>query len=375
MRRLALALGLAVGSSVAACGGKPAAVTPPKPPAASATAPIPPCPETVVPGGDPLEATAFEGKPVVRVCVVGGTEASRRVAQRAIDARPSELAIGERVRADLETILKLGVFDDASAYGLRVQEGASFMLLYAVHERARIAEIGFHGANVLGDAALDAKLTIQKGSPYDPAKVNAIAQGVRDEYRARGYDSCRVKLVTEPAAPGHVRVRIEVDEGPLWRLTKIDFRGNERVGVAELRKASRLKVGQPFVQDEVELAGLLVSALYYDRGMVNVRLRTEDGAAANQGAHPIAFVIEEGDVFTIGALHATKLGAPVEKELLEKTLRSRPKQVFSRSAIVDDIERVKAYFARQNQQVEVLPITALDPKTKTIDLTFQIEQR
>ena len=87
----------------------------------------------------------------------------------------------------------------------------------------------------------------------------------------------------------------------------------------------------------------------------------------------LTFTIDEGDVFAIGSMHATKLGAPFEKELLEKVIRSRPKQVFSRATIVQDIERVKAFFAAKNQAVEVTPLTEIDAKKKTIDLTFKIE--
>lgn len=364
--------------ALAACGGGTKVPVAPtvKAPAEEQAQAVPPCPESILPGGDPLEAAAFEGKPVVRVCVVGGTEESRRSAQKAIDLKPSELATGERVRADLATIMKLGSFDDAAAYGLRVQAGRSVVLFYAVHDRPLIAEIGVEGAKLVGDSAVNAKLPLQKGNPYDPAKLNDFAQAVRDEYRTSGFDSCRVKVVSEPVAgtPARVRVRLVVDEGPLWKLTKLDFRGNKRVGAADLKKISTLEVGQPFWQDRVEHAALLITALYYDRGFVDVRVTSENGAtAAAPGATPITFVIEEGDVHTIGAVHVSKLGAPVEKELVEKVLRARPKQVFSRSAIVEDIERLKAYFARQSQQVEVTPLTEVDKKKKTIDLNFQIE--
>ena len=374
----AVALAFLPALALTACGGgakAPVAATV-KVPAEEQAQAIPPCPESILPGGDPLEAAAFEGKPVVRVCVVGGTEESRRQAQKAIDLRPSELATGERVRADLAAIMKLGAFDDAAAYGLRVQAGRSVVLFYAVHDRPLIAEIGVEGAKTVGDSVVNAKLPLQKGNPYDPAKLNDFAQAVRDEYRTSGFDSCRVKVVSEPIAgtPGRVRVRILVDEGPLWKLTKIDFRGNKRVAPAELKKASTLEIGQPFWQDRVDHAALLITMLYYDRGFVDIRVTPENGAAAGApGAVPITFVIEEGDVHTIGTVHVSKLGAPVEKELVEKVLRARPKQVFSRSAIVEDIERLKAYFTRQSQQVEVTPLTEVDKKKKTIDLTFQVE--
>lgn len=356
-----------------ACGGPVAA--PPKKPEAPAAA-IPPCPDTILPGGDPLEADAFEGKPVVRVCIVGGSEQSRKAAERVVELRASEIYSADRVRGDLEAILANGSFDDASAYGLRVRDGAAVLLFYTVHDRPRIADIAFEGAKVLGNAALAAKLPVEKGNTYDPAKINVIAQAVRDEYRSRGYDQARVVLVAEPASgsPGQVSVRIKVDEGPQWHFTKLDFSGNKRVKEAELRKALGLQVGQPFVREQVELKALALSALYFDRGMVEMHVEVDAGTMGADGGLPMTFVIDEGNVYALGALHASKLGAPVERELLDKVLRLRPKQVFSRSALLEDIERIKAFFLNRKERVEITPITQVDPKTKTIEVTFEIDR-
>jgi outer membrane protein insertion porin family len=363
MKTHALSLALfALFVALSGCGGGSAVVVGPKPAASAARPPVPPCPDAIVPGGDPLESQGFEGKPVVRVCVLGGTEESRKSAQRAIDLRASDTFSAERVRADLEAIFKLGMFDDAAAYGLRVQKGTSVVLLYTVHDRPRIAEIGFEGAKLLGDAALNAKLPFEKESPYDPAKVNVIAQAVREEYLQRGYGSAKVQLLAEPvgAMHDHVRVHIQVEEGPLWHFTKVEFKGNKKIPVAELRKAAGLEAGKPIVNDEIDRAVLVLSALYYDRGFVQVRVDPEAGEIVD-GAAAVTFTVDEGDVFTIGTMHATALGAANEKE------------VFSRGTIVQDIERVKAFFAAKNQVVEVSPLTEVDATKKTIDLTFKIE--
>lgn len=361
-------------SASAACGGP--ATAPPKKPETPASAAIPPCPDAILPGGDPLEADAFEGKPVVRVCIVGGSEPSRKAAEKVIELRASEIYGADRVRGDLEALLANGSFDDASAYGLRVRDGAAVVLFYKVHDRPRIADIAFEGAKVLGNAALAAKLPVEKGNSYEPAKINVIAQAVREEYRSRGYDQARVVLVAEPAsgAPGQVSVRIKVDEGPQWHFTKIDFTGNKRVKEAELRKVVELQVGQPFVREEVEVKALKISALYFDRGMVEMHVEAEAGTLGADGGLPMTFVIDEGNVYALGALHASKLGASVERELLDKVVRVRKKQIFSRSALLEDIERLKAFFLERKERVEITPITQVDPKTKTIDVTFEIDR-
>ena len=339
---------------------------------------VPPCPDSILPDGDPLASAGFDGKPVVRVCVVGGSEVSRKSAGQVALLRAGDALTSARVRADLGGLMKLGVFQDASAFGLRTQ-GGSVVVLYAVRDRPRVADIAFQGAKVFGDAALSAKLTIATGNAYDPAAVTAIAHAIRDAYHERGYGACRVVVVAEPAvtppgAAAAVSVRIKVDEGPQWRLSKLDFRGNKKVSEAELRKAAGLTVGQPFVQDEIDHAVQVLSSHFYDRGFVAVRVDLEQGAGDATGNVPLTFVIDEGDVHTIRALHVTQLGASLEKEILEKVVRARPKQVFSRSALVQDIARVKAFFAKRGQEVEILPQTEIDTDKHTIDVTLAVEQ-
>ena len=47
-------------------------------------------------------------------------------------------------------------------------------------------------------------------------------------------------------------------------------------------------------------------------------------------------------------------------------------QVFVRTRVVEDLERVSAFFAARHQQVIVSPLTEIDAKKKTIELTFEI---
>lgn len=368
----AFALAALAALVLAACGGagpgKPSAPAPPAPAASSRAAP--PCPTTILPGGDPLEAEGFEGKRIARVCFVG-TEAAKKDAARGASLHEGDTFSADRARADLESMARLGVFDDVAAYGLAGRE--AMVLVYAARERPRVADVSVTGAKLLGDAALTAKLPVEKLAPYEPQKVNAIAQAICDEYRSRGYEACAARLVAEDAGPGLVRVRIAITEGQERRFGKIATRGNAKVREAELLKVAELAAGQPFVPEAVERAALLLSALYYDRGMVHVTVRTDVGAAGADGRVPVTFVIEEGDVFTLAAIHATKLGAPVETELLTKVVRSRPGQTFVRKTLLEDLERIKKHFQAQGVAVEIEPVTEIDPKKKTITLTLPIE--
>ena len=350
-----------------------APVVSPKP-AAPAAEVVPPCPDSIAPGGDASSADAFEGKRVARVCVVGGGEASRTAAERVLLLHTGDAYSASRVRADLEGLMKLGTLDDVAVYGLPARQGANVTVLYAIRDRPRIADIAFEGVKVMADSEAVKQLPLAKGTPYQPMRINAVAQSVRNEYIARGFEACRVVLVTEPADgfPAQVHVRIKVDEGPLWRLSQLTFRGNKKITEADLRKAADLTVGQPYVKKEIERATLKLTAMLLDRGLIAMHLDPEQGAVDDKGNVPFAFAVEEGDVHTISALHITGLGAPLEPEILGKVMRARPKQVFSRAALIEDIARVKELFKKRGQPVEIDPATEIDSIKHTVDFTLEV---
>ena len=368
---------LAASALLLACGDDmpPPAKVPKAPPPPV----VPDCPSAIAPGGDPGDADVLEGKPIARRCILGGTEASRKRVE-------SEKLLGEgdvlgptRLRADLGTLMKLGILDDASAYGIATPDGKGVVLVYTVRDRPLVADIAFEGAKVLGNDALTAKVPIAKGATYDPQRISAIAQAAREEYLLRGYGGCRVIVTRDPAPfvagePEQVHVRIKVDEGQQWHLTKVELKGNRRVGDADIRKALNLTVGAPFVQEEVERARESVTALYYDRGFVAMHLDLQAPPPDDKGNAPVAFVVDEGDPYTVRALHVTGVGGPFEKELLDKVMKSKPRQVMNRTLLMTDIAKMKEFFQGKNKEVQIQPQTEVDPKAHTIDITLDVTE-
>ena len=366
MRRLA-ALAVLLGAALG-CASAP-------PPVASAPAPVIDrlaCPELVERGGMPFESATLEGKPIARVCLVGGSSETRARVKKLTLLHAGDALTGERVRADLAALLKLEAFADVAAYGTLVEKDASVVLLYEVVDRPIVLDVRVEGAKTLGDSALQRQLVIKRGAPYDPRVAHRVALGIRDGYITLGYEACKVAVITEPEG-AQVRIGIMVDEGPQSRLSKIDFRGQKRVTGADLLTATRLSLGQPYVEDEVERAVLLVSSLLYDRGLVAMSVTTERGKTDAGGNVPLTFVIDEGEVHTLSSIHVTGLGALNEKEILDKVMRVRTKQTFVRSALVEDIGRIEALFKKRGQRVNVVPQTAVDAKKHTIDLTLLVE--
>src|SRR5690606_15718866 len=145
---------------------------------------------------------------------------------------------------------------------------------------------------------------------------------------------------------------------------------NKKVPEADLRKAiAELKEGAPFDEEQVDRAALAVQSLYFDRGMINVRIERAAGEPDKDGLTSLAFTIEEGDAFKIGSMKLGKLAAADEKALLAK-LKTKPKQVFSRSRLLEDVKTLTETFDARGQKVEVVPRTDVDATSKTLSVTL-----
>ncbi|HEY8073902.1 MAG TPA: POTRA domain-containing protein, partial [Labilithrix sp.] len=215
--------------------------------------------------------------------------------------------------------------------------------------------------------------SMQEGKPFDGAAVKAFVNALTDAYKEHGFGGANVAVATDPAGEGRVRVRVTVDEGPKWTFGKIDFRGQSKAKEAELLSAAQLQTGSTFDEDVLERAALVVTAWYYDHGMVNAKVDAHVAKPGADGVVPITFTIQEGEVFSISTLGIDGVPAAEQKTLLAE-LKAKPKQTFVRATLVEDLQRVKARATALHPRadVEVEPMTELDPKTKTIALRFKV---
>ncbi len=353
---------------VAACDDPPpAAKPPPKPPAVAA------CPTKAPPlDSNPQSAANLDGKVVERVCIIG-TSTTEGLADvtKAIGTKPGDRVDANKLRDDITALVKLQLLDDVSVFA--EPSGEKVLLVYDVKERPRIAEVTFEGANVMNESGLAGKIALEKKRPLDRSEVRALVNALRDEYNHRGYGAAKVDALIEPTPDGMVRVKIVVVEGPQWKLAKLVFKGATKVKEADLKKVADLAEGQTFDDEKIEKAVLALSGLYFDRGLLEVRIEEPKKDAASDGAVTITITINEGEVYKVGTVKIGKLGETMDKELQAK-MKTKPKQVFDRSVLLADVERIKETFKAKNQKVEVLPRTELDAKTHTVNLLLDVEE-
>lgn len=355
--------------AAAACGPGPTAepkteAARPKPGALD----CPPSPPA--PNADATKIAEVTGKRVAKTCLYGVEGDSLAAAQKALRSREGEPLDLEHVREDIGGLVKTGVIDDVAVSAL--SQGDAVALYYALVPRPRIAEVQFEGAHVFEKEGLTGKIAMEKHRPLVQAEVSDLVTAMRDEYGRRGYRSAKIASKTEPAGPGLVKLKFVVEEGPQWKIGPVSFKGNKKVSEADLKKAVALETGTPFDEEKIDRGVLAVQSLYFDRGMINVRIERGVAEPDKDGATPLTLTLDEGDVFRVASLKLGKLAAADEKALLAK-LKTKPKAVFNRSKLVEDVKSLTDTFAARGQTVEIVPRTDVDAKNKTLDVTLDVE--
>ncbi len=149
--------------------------------------------------------------------------------------------------------------------------------------------------------------------------------------------------------------------------SRAHFVGNRAVSTAAL-DALVPADHEPTDQD-LERVSLKTSSMYWDLGYVNVKVLETDGTCVvgfptsdcrRSGA--VTFRIDEGAKFSIAAVEFRGFPSAVDD-----LARIRVGDVFSRTAIVEDRERLEAAFG-----ATVMPMTKMDSQRHTIDLMFEL---
>jgi outer membrane protein insertion porin family len=275
------------------------------------------------------------------------------------------------VRRAVQALWATGDFDD-----IRVTREPG--LVFSVRERPLVAAVTVTGpAAPLADR-VRATLDIREGMRLDAAAVARAVDRLRQRYADEGYYFADVNYTLSPRDPDHVQLALRVDPHQFVEVNPVRFAGNAQVPATELQRALAAYGSRPrdFLTDEgAAREVLIVSAVFYDRGYINVQVSSPELHPAPDHAHMEVVVrVREGRQYRLGklAVRGHLLGKPDE---LVALIGVRTGEVFSRARLVEGIERVRARYRDAGRaQVTVTPQTAIDTERLVVDVTLEIEE-
>jgi len=352
-----------------------------------------------------LPAIAQTANTIVQIRVIG----NRRIPKETIVARmfthegdPYDPISIER---DFNSLWNTGYFED-----LRIEREDSekgIILNVFVREKPSIREINYKGLNSVSvsdvlDRFKKEKVPLSVESQYDPTKIKQAESVIKQLLAEHGHQFATIKTEVKTIPPASVQVNFNIKEGPVVKVGKITFVGNEHLGALYLRRSMKnLKpIGIPYSilfedlfaqtydSSKLEEDTERVRQAYRDRGYANAAVEQPKTQIRDQGGlnwftfRPrrgkridIQMTIEEGGRYRLGTITFTGNKQISNVRALRATFPIKDGDWFSATAIGKGLDNLKkAYGSLGYINFGAIPKPIYDDQKKTVSLNVDIDE-
>lgn len=329
-----------------------------------------------------LTASAFAFEPfVVKKIEVKGLQ--RISTGTVFNYLPVE--IGERIDQKLSSnviraLFKTGFFSDIQL----VQRGNT--LVINVTERPTISAVKFSGNKDIDKDKLEESMKeigLAVGNVFNRSLLSRIEQELRQLYFSRGKYGVKIKSVVKNLDSNRVDIAINIVEGKVAKIKKINIVGNKSYKSKLLLDSFKLSTPTLFSiitgndqYSQQKLRGDLESlkSYYLNRGFINFSIdSTQVTITPDKKNIYITINIDEGDRFYVDNIKIAGQSVVSEKEVMD-FIDIKKGEIFSRKRAVEIQEKIRERLGDEGYafaNVNVIP--DIKEKEKKVDLTFYVD--
>ena len=319
--------------------------------------------------------------------VIAGVEVegNRRVEADAIRAALSS-KVGQpldpkKVQQDVRAVMKLGYFSDV-AVEEKGPPGKPILVVKVV-EKPSVQDVRIQGNEDISTDDLKDLVEVKRYAIFDVAAARKTVKKILEKYVEKGFYLADVTWKVEDRPDNQVVVTFIVNERAKVQVRRINFLGNDHIPKDEITPYMQTQEGSflafltsagTYKEDAFQHDLQAVQAVYLERGYVNVKVgKPTISLSPDRSYLFITIPVEEGEPYTIGKIDfgGELLGM---KPFLYPAVESRPGELFQRSKVAHDLTAVGDFYKDLGYAyVNVNPDTKLDPKTRTLDLVFDVQ--
>lgn len=382
------------------------------------------------PGGE-ISGTVGE------VRVVGLRRVEEAAILAAIELRTGEPLAGWKLQRDIKAVFRTGFVDDVQI-DVRPAGGSDpdeRRVTFRVVEKPAVREVKLTGNKKLDEDTLREVIDISSFAVLNASDVNRNVQYIREKYVEKGYYLVVVDPVITPVGDDMVELTFDITEGRKVVVQTIDITGNDNVTDRKIRRFMQTKQGglAPWLTnsgtfDETLLDAdmQVVRSVFLEEGYADIAVDPPKVyLSPDRRTITVTIHVVEGTRYKLGRLKVEGDFVPEEgltagaaKQVLDgetaRTVRERweQAQADAEAAGLDappadwdqDVKRRPLDFREQNPAMEtgdwfklttmqtamqslqdlygdqgyafanVVPLTATDPATGLIDITFDVQR-
>ena len=334
---------------------------------------------------------------------------NRRIPKETILARlfthPGDVYDPTSIERDFNSLWNTGYFDDLRIEREDTEKG--IILNIFVREKPNIREINYKGNNSITQSDIldrfkKEKVGLTVESQYDPAKIKQAEAVLRAMEAEHGHQFATIKEEIKTIPPASVQVNFNIKEGPVVKVGKIQFTGNEHLNGLYLRRSMKnLKpIGIPYSiifedlfpqtydSSKLEEDTERVRQAYRDKGYANAaveepktQIRDEGGLnwftfRPNKGKRiDILMPVEEGGRYRLSNITFTGNKAVTNVKGLRATFAIKDGDWFSATVIGKGLDNLKkAYGGLGYINFGAIPKPTYDDDKKTVSFDIDIDE-
>ena len=281
----------------------------------------------------------------------------------------------------IRALFKTGFFADVNL------ERKGEVLVVTVTERPAIAEVKITGNNDIGTDDLKKALTgvgLAEGRVFDRALLDKVEQELLRQYYSRGRYAVRIDSQARPLERNRVAVTIEIAEGAVASITRINIVGNKAFTDKELLK--QLQSSTPgwfsyFTKDDQYSKQKLTAdietlrSFYLDRGYLKFNVdSTQVSITPDKKDVYITLNVTEGERYSVDEIQLSGDFGVVPEPELRKLITLKSGETFSRAKLT---ETAKAMGKRLGEEgyafANVNAVPRVDDETRKVALNFVVD--
>ena len=225
---------------------------------------------------------------------------------------------------------------------------------------------------------------IKPNSIFSQKDLQKSVKKVKKLYSDEGYYLAEVSGDISKRSETELHVIFRIKEGDKVLIKTIDFEGNQALNDKKLKKVmetsekwmfSWLTGAGTYKEEVLKNDTALLTELYMNNGYINVKIGEPNvELLPDRKGLKVTIGITEGEQYRIGAL-GFKGELLENQDVLAGKLKEKTGELFSRSNLRADIFTLTDFYADQGYAfANAAPLTKLNPESRTIDITFEMEK-
>lgn len=262
---------------------------------------------------------------------------------------------------------------------------SAVIIEFTAQERPLVGAITVTGNERLRSAEILEVITLARGDRFDQVTLDADKAAVAALYAGKGYPDAAVTVTTAPGAEdGLIDVAVEVSEGYIVSVERIQFSGNEFASDSTLRGRMITKERSLFESGAFRDAALqedlrIIAAYYASNGYPDAaveRVERDVRVDENEGRRSLTLTLHliEGEQYTYGGMFFE--GNEVfSTEELTRLVRHRAGQPVNREIVDADFVRVQDHYFENGYIFNAIELLEeRDEQARTIGFRVRVRE-